>query len=158
MKTETEEAWPAVSEKAESTVVDEAPSWAKITASSVTAASAASAASTTSDGWGATPSWSTPAEDTKAAPVAETSPATESIKDVDPWGDAATNPPLPGTSTRKVNTSTIPAGTKMSWAKIVKYVCMHAIIFCQETDILDYPLRNEIGRADLLLRRYCFLH
>ncbi|KAG0279178.1 RNAPII degradation factor [Linnemannia gamsii] len=121
VKTETEEAWPAVSEKTESAVVDEAaPSWAKITASSVTAASAASAAPTTSDGWGATPSSSTPAEETKAAPAVETVPATESIKDVDPWGDAATNPPLPGTSTRKVNTSTIPAGTKMSWAKIVK--------------------------------------
>lgn len=122
-----------MSEKAESAVVDEAPSWAKITASSVTAASAASAASTTSDGWGATPSRSTPAEDTKAAPAAETAPTAESTKDVDPWGDAAANPPLPGTSTRKANTSTIPAGTKMSWAKIVKYVCMHAIIFCQES-------------------------
>ncbi|KAF9900389.1 RNAPII degradation factor [Linnemannia zychae] len=115
-KTESDEAssWPAVSEKTESAVVDEAPSWAKITASSVSAASAASAASNATDGRNAPA-----AEETKPTPATETAAPAEP-KEVDPWGDASSNPPLPSTSTRKVNTSTIPAGAKMSWAKIVK--------------------------------------
>ncbi|KAF9086536.1 hypothetical protein BGX29_001348, partial [Mortierella sp. GBA35] len=114
-KTEDETpSWPSITaEKAEG-VVDEAPSWAKITASSVSTTSHAS------DGRGATPSWGTPAEETKATPAAETTTVAESTTVTDPWGDAASNPPLPSTSTRKVNTSTIPTGNKMSWAKIVK--------------------------------------
>ncbi|KAF9998347.1 hypothetical protein BGZ80_006805, partial [Entomortierella chlamydospora] len=58
----------------------------------------------------ATDSWDTPEPSTVVADSNDTS----TTSTADSWGSTSTTP------ARKLNTSTIPAGSKMSWAKIVK--------------------------------------
>ncbi|KAG0207943.1 RNAPII degradation factor [Mortierella sp. GBA30] len=119
-KAETEVA--AVSEKS----LDET-SGAEKTESSETAAVDSTA--DTASAWGAAPAWgasttndsSTSAEATDAWSTPATATATATATTNDAWGAPVTATsaaaPVP---VRKVNTATIPAGSKMSWAKIVK--------------------------------------
>ncbi|KAF9399168.1 hypothetical protein BGX21_006709 [Mortierella sp. AD011] len=116
-------------------------SWANITAaahassgSSSAWGASSSAANETSDSWStpqevttfdetvaeseitttvATDSWDTPEPSTVVGDSNDTS-TTSTAAATDSWGSTSTTP------ARKLNTSTIPAGSKMSWAKIVK--------------------------------------
>ncbi|KAF9301413.1 hypothetical protein BGZ74_006749 [Mortierella antarctica] len=124
---ETEAAeWPATTtDSSTPTPASSGPSWAQITASSTSAP----APTESSDPWSA-PITSTSTEEPSSTPAttsnddadswdAPTSSATTDSWDTpaaadDSWGPSTTTP------ARKINTATIPAGSKMSWAKIVK--------------------------------------
>ncbi|KAG0340685.1 hypothetical protein BG004_006306 [Podila humilis] len=95
--------------------VEATPSWATsnndtATSSNDTPSWATETTTSTTDSW-ATPATTVPAADAWSAPAAA-APATDS------WGAPAAAPAA--APVRKLNTATIPAGSKMSWAKIVK--------------------------------------
>ncbi|CAO3573487.1 unnamed protein product [Mortierella alpina] len=92
------------------------------------------AAESTADataGWGSAPAWGASATTNDSTTTAATAdawsaPATATTATTtnDSWGSspaaAPAAAPSPAAPARKVNTATIPAGSKMSWAKIVK--------------------------------------
>ncbi|KAG0364587.1 RNAPII degradation factor [Gamsiella multidivaricata] len=112
--------------------VDAAPSWgaepSTINDSSDTTEAwstpAVTTTTTTNDSWGATPDAAVSTDSRGAASAASTAdswaaPVT-AISSTDSWGAALPATSTPAASARKLNTATIPAGSKMSWAKIVK--------------------------------------
>ncbi|KAG0331567.1 hypothetical protein BG000_010775, partial [Podila horticola] len=116
--------WPATTtESSTPTPAPSAPSWAQITASSTSAP----APTESSDSWSA-PITSTSTEEPSSTPATTTNdnadswdaPATSTTTESwdtpaaanDSWGPSTT-------PARKINTATIPAGSKMSWAKVV---------------------------------------
>ncbi|KAF9287177.1 hypothetical protein BGZ68_002134 [Mortierella alpina] len=109
----------AVSEQSQ----NETPS-AEKTESGETAAAESTADATA--GWGSAPAWgasSTTNDSTADSADAWSTPATATTTN-DSWGSSPAAAPVaalsPAAPVRKVNTATIPAGSKMSWAKIVK--------------------------------------
>ncbi|KAF9951630.1 hypothetical protein BGZ72_006895 [Mortierella alpina] len=105
---------------------NETPSAEKIE-SGETAAAESTADATA--GWGSAPAWgasSTTNDSTISADTADawSTPATTATTTNDAWGSTPAAAPVaalsPAAPVRKVNTATIPAGSKMSWAKIVK--------------------------------------
>ncbi|KAF9557835.1 hypothetical protein EC968_007417 [Mortierella alpina] len=112
---------------------EDTPSWADATAAatdspSLETSSGWAAASSTSDPWSSTAA-ATDSNGTAAAPATDAWSTTPAASSADPWSTSAattssttdvTNTTSTATPARKINTATIPAGSKMSWAKIVK--------------------------------------
>lgn len=121
--------WPAASDNATTTTTaptSSAPSWAQITASSTSAP----APTESSDSWSAPiTSTTTDVEPSSTPATTSNDNATESwdapstTTTTDSWDTPVASNDSLGASTapaRKINTATIPTGSKMSWAKIVK--------------------------------------